>query len=399
MATSTENPDLIDTLKRQTGAGTRFFRNMVAGTGKPQPGIFIPDTALPKGYKYTPRQVPEKQNDKRKGLRTVAFHAHPSDISGDFLPYLFLLEKDKDGAEFQSMILSKGEGTKAVNHPKFEGDDIIKTREQEEAAACGVLGMKPSKYLEDAKGNHFPDGYMMNYLPAIRDSIRKYIEANEPERIILPAPYPDHADHLAIYIAGMNAIRDLQNDHYFNAEKKIEILLCEPEFGVTKGRKGALDKIPAQFGGNKIVPDADLDGIIYPQYRFHRDAETGKITPAENIFDPASDPRTLRKTHSLDKHTIAQAPYIVSIPEEMVRRKIEALEKHQTQVGVGTPYKEKIIALDRLRGLETGTGWGVGIYPVKIPSVTREDQPFLDNLNPDIQVFQLEKRREIGQGR
>ena len=227
----------------------------------------------------------------------------------------------------------------------------------------------------------------MEHLSAMKDSMKKFIEDNNPERIVLPSPYPDHADHLAVYIAGMNAVLELKNEEYFK-EKPIEILACEPEFGVTKGRKVVLDKIPTQFGGYKEVTNESLNGIVYPRYRFEL-SEAGKVTPAANITEQGVD----RKTHSLDKHTIAAPPYIVKLSDDMVTEKITALEKHQTQVN-GTRYEEPIMLLDHLRGTEVKADWGIGIYPIKIPDVTREDSPFLDNLDP-ASVFQLEKRRYI----
>jgi LmbE family N-acetylglucosaminyl deacetylase len=370
-----------------------MFRTLITGT-QPQPDtrIFIPDSPLPKGYRYQPRKESEAQRNG-KGLKTVAFHAHPSDISGDFLPYIFLLENEREGAAFKPVILSMGEGTQAVKRPEFAGRDIVQVRIEEENAACDALGMPHPHYLQDANGRSFPNGQMMDHLPAIRDSIIKYIKEYQPERIVLPSPYPDHADHLAVYIAGMNAVLGLQKEGYFDERDKIEILACEPEFGVTKGRKVVLDKIPVQFGGNKEVSDESLGGMVFPHYRLEVPRKKGKIIPASEV----SASKMGRHEQALARHTIAPAPYIVAIPEAMVAQKLEAMNAHKTQMK-GTKYGQSIMLLDRLRGLEIGKDWGIGIYPVKIPEVTREDSPFLDNLNPAT-VFQLEKTRVVDRGR
>lgn len=397
MSNEKHHPDFLNMIL-QKQPDQRLFRQLVTGMqSQPDSHIFIPDTALPKGYAYRPLVSEEYSTDASiaRGLKTVAFHAHPSDISGDFLPYIFLLEKGREGAEFQPVILSMGEASKARDRAPFnappEGmskeDYFVEVRIKEEQAACDVLGMPYPHYLTNAEGKTFPDGGMMQHLSIMKDSMKQYIREHQPERIVRPSPYPDHADHLATYISGMNAILELQQEGYFKEHGKIEILACEPEFGVTKGRKAALNKIPQAFGGNLQVEEGSLDGLVHPRYYYHLDAITGKISPAHDITQQASG----RKVQSLEKHTIAAAPYIVALSDEMVALKVKALEHHQTQVG-GTNYEEGIMSLDHLRGAEVGAQWGVGIYPIKIPEVTLENSPFLDNLNPS-SVFQLEKSR------
>jgi LmbE family N-acetylglucosaminyl deacetylase len=98
-------------------------------------------------------------------------------------------------------------GTRSPVQLRIRGDqqnlDLEDIRMEEARRAMSVLGI-PDQNLHFLA---FPDGELKQYMAGLRQSIGELIISLQPDQILVPFRYDRHPDHLALYQATIQAIR------------------------------------------------------------------------------------------------------------------------------------------------------------------------------------------------
>ena len=100
------------------------------------------------------------------------------------------------------------DGSAGSNEPGARREDLAKVREQEQRAACDVLGVQDVAFLG------WPDGYVEATMD-LRRAITREVRRFRPDVLITPDPvrfwddertYINHPDHRAVGVACMNVV-------------------------------------------------------------------------------------------------------------------------------------------------------------------------------------------------
>ncbi len=348
-----------------------LIRGLLQGAGH------APARATPDGYAYVSRETgrPLPPGD------TLFLSPHPSDVSADFYP-LLIHHLQAVGGSYQQLILTRGEKGDLPRDPA----EVMEIRRGEEARSAAItriniayLTRKPGDCAFQDNSAYFPDGGLLDCLPAVTARLKEAIRDAAPRRLALPSLYPDHPDHLATALAAIQAVVELREEGFFHeaAHGPVEILTSDPEFALTLGQPWVMEAL-------------DQAAFTCPyQYRYHVD-ESGFIHPAGDVTH-AHDPASF-----VFDGPIAVPPFIVLSSDEAQQSKLHALSQHATQIQNGKAYAQLIPAVDRLRAQQVETEsarWATGLYPLKIPGVTPDTHPLIDAL-PAGSVFQLKRVHE-----
>lgn len=139
--------------------------------------------------------------------RVLVVVAHPDDA--EYGTSAAVAEWTSRGVEVAYLLLTKGEA--GMQRSPAEAADL---REKEQRAACDIVGVERLTILD------FPDG-MLEYGLQLRKAIAREIRSFRPDVVIsgsgeLRVPWGfDHADHRAVGLATIDAVRDADNRWVF----------------------------------------------------------------------------------------------------------------------------------------------------------------------------------------
>lgn len=138
--------------------------------------------------------------------RAMSIHAHPDDQ--EFTVAGTLAKWAKAGCEIVTVVITSGDS--GSNDPSRGADYksvLAALREDEQRAACAVLGVKETMFLR------YPDGELEATL-ALRKELTRLIRTHRPEAVICGNPdgwfygsgYVNHPDHRAAAEAAVAAV-------------------------------------------------------------------------------------------------------------------------------------------------------------------------------------------------
>lgn len=141
----------------------------------------------------------------------LAVGAHPDDI--DFGASGSIAKWVAGGAEVHYLILT--DGSKGSPNKDMTGETLTSLREDEQRAACKVLGAKDARFLG------YEDG-ALEVTQKLKEDIVRIIRALKPDTVIVMDPtmvysatlgFINHTDHRAAGMATLDAVYPLARDH------------------------------------------------------------------------------------------------------------------------------------------------------------------------------------------
>jgi LmbE family N-acetylglucosaminyl deacetylase len=158
--------------------------------------------------------LPEVNHDG-PGQHIMVVVAHPDDaeymIAGSVVLWV------QEGRQVSYVICTNGD--KGSSSPDFAPEQLAKVRQQEQRAACAVLGVKEVVFLG------YADGLLQNTLQ-LRQNIVRQIRRLRPDAVVCQDPtrrwygktYLNHPDHRASGDATLDAIFPSARDYHFSSE-------------------------------------------------------------------------------------------------------------------------------------------------------------------------------------
>jgi LmbE family N-acetylglucosaminyl deacetylase len=149
------------------------------------------------------------------GQRIMVVTAHPDDaeymIAGSVAQWV------QEGRQGVYVLCTNGD--KGSSNPDFAPDQLAKIRQEEQQAACAVLGVQEVVYLG------YADGLLQNTLELRQDIVRQ-IRRLRPDAVVCQDPtkrwygktYLNHPDHRAAGDATLDAIFPSARDYHFSPE-------------------------------------------------------------------------------------------------------------------------------------------------------------------------------------
>lgn len=149
------------------------------------------------------------------GQRIMVVAAHPDDaeymIAGSVVRWV------QEGRQVTYVICTNGD--KGSSNPDFAPEQLAMVRQQEQQAACAVLGVQEAVFLG------YADGLLQNTLELRRDIVRQ-IRRLRPDAVVCQDPtkrwygktYLNHPDHRAAGDATLDAIFPSARDYHFSPE-------------------------------------------------------------------------------------------------------------------------------------------------------------------------------------
>ena len=287
-------------------------------------------SAPPEGFTYIKIQK-EKKNTVKRG-RIGYFGPHPSDLP-DFIGGI---TSQLHNASMNEFLLTEGE----LGASPLSEDETRRIRRQE-AIGGSIILENIIKVLSKENGIVLPDGDVLSHMDEATQLVKQTIQHEELSIIIAPGPEADHPDHVATFLAVMQALCQLGQEGYFIDKEIPAVYLTDPEYGYGSGGSWAKEKIEA------IVHD-------YPY-----------LKQMEAFVTP---------------------DYIVDISAGM-QKATAALLMHATQME-GKEYLWKIPMLKRVRGLQIGVAWAEGLRQVIFPGVSSNENKLAEYL-PEKSMFIL----------
>ncbi len=162
----------------------------------------IDDSAIPERAvtKVKPNEEPKPPK------RVLSIHAHPDDE--EFTVGGTLAKWAKAGAEIVTVCITSGDaGSNQYTPPEMTREKLVPTRETEQRAACGVLGVKEVVFL------HYPDG-MLTPSIELRRELTRLIRKYKPDTVVSGDPtvrfygnsYMNHPDHRVAADVALDAV-------------------------------------------------------------------------------------------------------------------------------------------------------------------------------------------------
>jgi LmbE family N-acetylglucosaminyl deacetylase len=149
------------------------------------------------------------------GQHIMVVTAHPDDaeymIAGSVAQWV------REGRQVTYAICTNGD--KGSSNPDFTPEQLARVRQEEQQAACAVLGVREVVFLG------YADGLLQNTLEFRRDIVRQ-IRRLRPDAVVCQDPtkrwygktYLNHPDHRAAGDATLDAVFPSARDYHFSAE-------------------------------------------------------------------------------------------------------------------------------------------------------------------------------------
>ncbi|MCX7838609.1 MAG: PIG-L family deacetylase [Anaerolineae bacterium] len=169
----------------------------------------MPDTHT----QLSDQSIPERAVHKAEACqeppppaRVMSIHAHPDDQ--EFTVGGTLAKWARAGSEIVTVCITSGEsGSNERTAPHLAKEKLARIREEEQRAACRVLGIQHVEFM------HYPDGVLQPTLELRRD-LTRLIRRYKPEIVVCGDPtmwfygnsYLNHPDHRAAAQAALEAV-------------------------------------------------------------------------------------------------------------------------------------------------------------------------------------------------
>lgn len=169
--------------------------------------------------KDIPRSIPddllEDVPHDGPGQHIMVVIAHPDDaeymIAGSVVQWI------KEGRQVSYVICTNGD--KGSSNPEIAPEQLAKIRQEEQRAACAILGVQEIAFLA------YADGLLQNTLEFRQDIVRQ-IRRLRPDAVVCQDPtkrwygktYLNHPDHRAAGDATLDAIFPSARDYHFSPE-------------------------------------------------------------------------------------------------------------------------------------------------------------------------------------
>jgi len=181
--------------------------------------------------------------------RAMVIVAHPDDAEFTMAGTVALWAQQ--GCAISYVLCTRGD--RGSNDPQVTPWALARIREQEQRAACAILGVQEVVFLD------YPDGTLEPTL-ALRRDLTREIRRFRPEVVLCPDPtvrfygdhYLNHPDHRAAGSAALDAVFPSAETRYIFPE----LLAAPGEGGVHPRLAGAerLDRHPASPGDQSSGP-------------------------------------------------------------------------------------------------------------------------------------------------
>ncbi|MCI0477210.1 MAG: PIG-L family deacetylase [Anaerolineales bacterium] len=168
---------------------------------------------MPDQQQLSDQSIPERAVKKADALkeppapkRAMAISAHPDDQ--EFTVAGTLAKWARAGCEIVTVCITSGDaGSNEKTDPDLAKHKLAQMREEEQRAACRVLGIAHVEFL------HYPDGILQPTLELRRD-LTRLIRKYKPEVVLCGDPtvryygnsYLNHPDHRAAADAALDAV-------------------------------------------------------------------------------------------------------------------------------------------------------------------------------------------------
>lgn len=159
------------------------------------------------------QSIPERAVHKADALkepsppaRVMSIHAHPDDQ--EFTVGGTLAKWARAGSTIVTVCITSGEsGSNERTAPSLAKEKLARIREEEQRAACRVLGIQHVEFM------HYPDGILQPTLELRRD-LTRLIRRYQPQVVVCGDPtmwfygnsYLNHPDHRAAAQAALEAV-------------------------------------------------------------------------------------------------------------------------------------------------------------------------------------------------
>lgn len=136
-------------------------------------------------------------------IRILGIFAHPDDA--EFMCGGSAARWADEGAEITYCIVTNGAA--GSNDPKQDLADLVRTRADEQRAACAVLGVKQVLFLGYADGSLQPTIELRRDLTRLIRQLKPHrVVISDPTAILYGDDYINHPDHRAAAEAGLYAV-------------------------------------------------------------------------------------------------------------------------------------------------------------------------------------------------
>src|SRR5687767_11703789 len=150
--------------------------------------------------------VAKRQPVSKVPARVLSIHAHPDDQ--EFTVAGTLAKWARDGSEIVTICLTRGDaGSNQFTPPEMTRPQLAKIREEEQRAACRVLGIKDVVFLE------YEDGVLVPSIEMRRD-LTRLVRRYRPDAVVCGDPtmrfygnrYMNHPDHRVAADVALDAV-------------------------------------------------------------------------------------------------------------------------------------------------------------------------------------------------
>jgi LmbE family N-acetylglucosaminyl deacetylase len=136
-------------------------------------------------------------------MRILGIFAHPDD--SEFMLGGSVARWTDEGAHVTYCIVTNGAA--GSNEPDADLAELVKTREAEQRAACGVLGIQDVIFLGYADGTLEPTIELRRELTRIIRQLKPdRVVIGDPQAVLYDNDYINHPDHRAAAEAGLYAV-------------------------------------------------------------------------------------------------------------------------------------------------------------------------------------------------
>jgi LmbE family N-acetylglucosaminyl deacetylase len=136
-------------------------------------------------------------------MRILGIFAHPDD--SEFMLGGSVARWTDEGAHVTYCIVTNGAA--GSNEPDADLAELVKTREAEQRAACGVLGIQDVIFLGYADGTLEPTIELRRELTRIIRQLKPdRVVIGDPQAVLYDNDYINHPDHRADDVAGLYAV-------------------------------------------------------------------------------------------------------------------------------------------------------------------------------------------------
>jgi LmbE family N-acetylglucosaminyl deacetylase len=175
---------------------------MTKDEGRTSHSTHLSDQSIPERAVVKPDALQEPPAP----ARVMSIHAHPDDQ--EFTVGGTLAKWARAGSEIVTVCITSGEsGSNERTEPNLAKEKLARIREEEQRAACRVLGIQHVEFL------HYPDGILQPTLELRRD-LTRLIRRYKPDIVVCGDPtvrfygnsYLNHPDHRAAADAALDAV-------------------------------------------------------------------------------------------------------------------------------------------------------------------------------------------------